>query len=94
MKIKIDDELVRLSKRWLAFSVWTLLMLYSEPTFLSVLFFGIIAVTTWIILLIDLNRRIESKEDNKSVDYPKDNISSNSDFIGKPQKIIFTPDDI
>ena len=94
MKIKIDDELVRLSKRWLAFSVWTLLMLYSEPTFLSVLLFGIIAVTTWIILLIDLNRRIESKEDNKSVDNPKDNISSNSDFIGKPQKIIFTPDDI
>lgn len=94
MKIKIDDELVRLSKRGLAFSVWTLLMLYSEPTFLSVLFFGIIAVTTWIILLIDLNRRIESKEDKKSVDNSKDNISSNSDFIEKPQKIIFTPDDI
>ena len=94
MKIKIDDELVRLSKRGLSFSVWTLLMLYSEPTFLSILFFGIIAVTTWIILLIDLNRRINSKEDKKSVDNSKDNISSNSDFIEKPQKIIFTLDDI
>ena len=94
MKIKIDDELVRLSKRVLAFSVWTLLMLYSEPTFLRVLFFEIIAVITWIILLIDLKRRIELKEDNKSVDNSKDNISSNSDFIEKPQKIIFTLDDI
>lgn len=92
MKFVIDDELVRLSKRAFGFSMWTLIMLYSEPSLLATIFFGIIALCTWVVLLIDFKKRVISPEERTDDEIKKEN-EENVEYC-KPEKIIFNKSDI
>lgn len=60
----LDKELVKIAKQTFAFCIWTLLMIYTEPSILAVIFFGGIAFVAWIFLLINFKNQIseETKE--------------------------------